>query len=138
MGRISRRADPRRGKIKSRDEPVPQPKADDRPPVFSFEYLQKGWCIADCQPIERSKMLDRIRMLSELSWSELRQQDRHKLGTETLPFHAIKGAKIPAFVTPDVKLLAFRAWEKVAMVGYKDDRVFYVLWIDREFKLYNH
>lgn len=137
-GRIKRRESGGGGVIRPREEPVRQPESEERPPIFSFEYLQKGWCISDCQPVERSKMLERLRMLSSLSWADIRQQGRHKLGTETLARDAITGAQIPAFVTPDVRLIAFRAWDKVAMVGYKAERVFYVLWIDREAKLYKH
>jgi hypothetical protein len=37
-----------------------------------------------------------------------------------------------------VKLLAFRAYDLVAMVGYRKGRIFHVVWIDREFKLYAH
>lgn len=136
-----------RNRIKGRDSSGPQIKArsatvevddsDSKPPVFSFEYLQAGWCVQDCQQEERSKMLDKLRRLSALSWKDIRQQDRHHLGSEIIARNSIKAA-IPSFLTEDVKLLAFRAFDKAAMVGYRSGRVFHVLWIDRTFTLYNH
>ena len=82
-------------------------------------------------------MLDRLRILGKLTWKEIRQEDRHRYGTEIISHNAIKSG-IPHFVTPDIKLIAFRAYDLVAMVGYKSDRVFHVLWIDRLRKLYDH
>lgn len=82
-------------------------------------------------------MLDKLRRLSALSWKDIRQQHRHRLGSEIIDRNSIRAA-IPAFLTEDVKLLAFRAFDKVAMVGYRSGRVFHVLWVDRTFTLYNH
>ncbi|MBF8793477.1 hypothetical protein IRZ70_11745 [Pseudomonas monteilii] len=129
--------DSRGQQIKSRSSPAETDDSDLKPPVFSFEYLQNGWCIQDCQQEERSKMLDKLRRLSSLSWREIRQQDRHGLGTEIIDRNAIKTA-IPNFLTDDVNLLAFRVIEKAPMVGYRKGRVFHVIWIDRTFSLYNH
>ncbi|WP_095967536.1 hypothetical protein [Pseudomonas sp. ACN5] len=134
-------------RIKGRDSKGPQIKArqtnaeaddsDLKPPVFSFEHLQKDWCIQDCQQEERSKMLDKLRRLSSLSWREIRQQDRHGLGTEIIARNSIN-PKIPSFLTDDVNLLAFRVIDKAPMVGYRKGRVFHVIWIDRGFTLYDH
>lgn len=82
-------------------------------------------------------MLDRLRILGKLSWQQIRQEHKHRYGTETISRDSLK-VGIPSFVTPDTRLIAFRAYDLVAMVGYKSDRVFHVLWIDREFKLYDH
>lgn len=82
-------------------------------------------------------MLDRLRILGKLTWKEIRQEHKHRYGTETIDRDSLK-VGIPQFVTEDIRLIAFRAYDLVAMVGYKSERVFYVLWIDREFRLYNH
>lgn len=123
--------------IKARQTSVEVDDSDYKPPVFSFEYLQKDWCIQDCQQEERSKMLDKLRRLSSLSWREIRQQDRHGLGTEVIHRNSIK-PRVPSFLTDDVNLLAFRVIEKAPMVGYRKGRIFYVIWIDRAFALYDH
>jgi hypothetical protein len=75
--------------------------------------------------------------LSQLSWADIRQQDRHKLGYEKISRSSIKAA-IPAHVTEDVELFAFRFCSKARMVGYKRNATFYVLWLDRSFTLYNY
>ena len=136
-----------RKRIKDRDAHSAQIKArqvaadaDDselKPPVFSLEYLQPGWCIEDCQQLERAKMLQRLRQISQRTWRDIRQLHRHGYGTETIAHGSIK-ATLPSFLTEDVRLLAFRAHDLVAMVGYRSGRVFHVIWIDRQFKLYNH
>lgn len=82
-------------------------------------------------------MLDRLRILGKLTWKDIRQQGKHQYGTEIISQDSIKTA-IPQFVTPDTNLIAFRAYEKVAMVGYKSERIFHILWIDRAWKLYDH
>lgn len=82
-------------------------------------------------------MLERLRRISQRTWREIRQLDRHGYGTETIPRNIIK-PNLPSFLTEDVRLLAFRAYDLVAMVGYRSGRIFHVIWIDREFKLYDH
>ncbi|WP_414917060.1 hypothetical protein [Pseudomonas sp. IT-P395] len=123
--------------VTARTSTIEMDSSEARPPVFSFEYLQNGWCIQDCEAVERSKMLERLRILGKMPWRELRKEHRHRYGCETIARNSLK-VGIPAFLTGDVRLLVFRAFERVAMVGYKNHRVFYVVWIDREFKLYKH
>ena len=137
MARIKDRTTRPGGQIKVRDDQYPRDGLEQRPPVFSCEFLQHGWCIQDCERDKRAKMLDRLRILGKLSWKQIRQDDRHRYGTEIIQRSSIK-SPIPSFVTPDTKLIAFRAYGLVAMVGYKSDRVFNVLWIDRARKLYDH
>lgn len=82
-------------------------------------------------------MLDKIRRLSKLSWREIRQSGRHDLGPEKIDQGSIR-APIPQFITDDVRLLVFRAIGKAPMVGYRSGRIFYVIWVDRTFTLYDH
>jgi len=82
-------------------------------------------------------MLERLRQISQRTWRDIKQLDRHGYGTEIIARASIKTA-LPSFLTEDAKLLAFRAYDLVAMVGYRSGRIFYVIWIDREFKLYKH
>jgi hypothetical protein len=73
-------------------------------PGFSLEYLQPGWCIEDCQQLERAKMLQRLRQLSQRTWRDIRQLHRHGYGTETIAHGSIKAA-LPSFLTEDGRLL---------------------------------
>ncbi|MCU0073986.1 hypothetical protein N8H71_20535 [Pseudomonas koreensis] len=137
MAKLKRWESDAAAKVTARTSTTETDTSEARPPVFSFEYLQNGWCIQDCETVERSKMLERLRVLGKMSWRELRKEHRHRYGCETIERSSLK-VGIPAFLTGDVRLLVFRAFERVAMVGYKNQRIFYVVWIDREFKLYKH
>lgn len=76
--------------------------------------------------------------MSRLPWRELRQAPRHGLGYEQIGRDSIR-AGIPATVSEDVNFIAFRFDGKKPMVGFRDaDGVFNILWIDRDFTLYNH
>lgn len=123
--------------IKPRDTSGQLEDSESKPPIFSFEHLQPNWCVQDCQQEERSEMLDKLRRLSSLTWKQIRQENRHGLGTEIIARNSIRAA-IPSFLTEDEKILAFRAFGRAPMVGYKSGRVFHVLWVDRTFTLYNH
>jgi len=106
-------------------------------PKFAFEYLQSSYCISKCEKDDRVALTDALRMLSSLTWAQIASTSKHALGTETLSKRAIHAA-LPACVTDDTRLLAFRFSGKKAMVGYRTQEVFYVLWFDRDFTLYDH
>ncbi|WKM72880.1 hypothetical protein Q2T70_03790 [Klebsiella oxytoca] len=110
---------------------------DSNPPIFSLRYVQKDFCIDCCEKHEKAALADSLFRLSKISWSEIRKAGRHGLGTEKISRSAIK-APIPSHVTEDVEFIAFRFCSKAPMVGYKLGAVFYVLWLDRAFKLYKH
>jgi len=47
-------------------------------------------------------------------------------------------APIPAHVTEDVqRFIAFRFSGRAPMVGYRVQAIFYLLWLDRNFTLYD-
>ena len=72
-----------------------------------------------------------------MTWAQIKTADRMGLGFETIARSSIT-AGIPRHITDDVRLLAFRFFGNAPMVGYRDGRVFFVLWLDRSFTLYNH
>lgn len=76
--------------------------------------------------------------LSQLTWKEIRQLGRHKLGFEH--FYQDDFPKKPKGVpiTQDVRYMVFRYDGKLPMVGYRDNAVYYLLWLDNDFKLYDH
>ena len=113
------------------------PSSDLSCPVFSLEYLQKGYCVKDCNSKDKADFAVQLRQLSELNWRQLRAADRHGLGYEKISKKSIKPGT-PPHITDDVTLIAFRFSGKKPMVGYRDGRTFYVVWLDRDFSLYDH
>lgn len=106
-------------------------------PKFSLEHLTDADCLSKCNRAEKAQFADRLRELSQLTWQQIGQAPRHGQGYETLARTAIR-AGIPSCITDDLKLLAFRCIGKAPMVGFKVHDTFYVVWIDRDFSLYEH
>jgi hypothetical protein len=86
---------------------------------------------------DKASFADTLRKLSKLTWRDISTSHRHGLGYEQIPRHCIH-ASIPSHVTADVQLIAFRFSGKKAMVGYRDNALFRILWLDRDFTVYNH
>ncbi len=107
-------------------------------PVFSLRFLDKDYCLSLCQQQEKAAFADTLHKLSQRTWGDIRQLNRHKVGYEKIARSLIKG-KIPTHLTEDVEhFLAFRFYDMAPMVGYKEGTVFYVIWLDRTFTLYEH
>ena len=58
-------------------------------------------------------------------------------GAEKIPRRAFR-VGIPQTITEDVPLLAFRFSGPKPMVGFRTDAVFNIVWLDRDFSVYNH
>ena len=64
--------------------------------------------------------------------------DRHGLGYEKIAINSIN-VQIRKFITEDQNnLIAFRFNGLKSMVGYRYRNVFYVLWFDHDFSVYDH
>lgn len=107
-------------------------------PVFSFQYLVDGkYSLSACEQREKAALADTLAKLSKLTWAEIVQSPRHGNGHEIIPTNQIQ-ASIPSHITEDVRILAFRFYRNAPMVGYRADRIFYIIWLDRDFSLYDH
>jgi hypothetical protein len=106
-------------------------------PRFSLENLSKSHCLSSCEVPEKAAFADRLHEMSQLTWQQIAQADRHGQGSETIDRDAIK-ASIPSCITEDVTIIAFRCIGMAPMVGYKVHDTFYVVWIDRQYNLYPH
>ena len=111
---------------------------DRLPPKFSLRHVNKKFCITQCSKDEKAAFAVRLRELSQLTWSQLRQAGRHGLGFETIDRSIIKSG-VPSVVTADVNIIAFRFDGKKPMVGFRDrGGTFHIIWFDRDFTLYKH
>lgn len=112
---------------------------DKKPPIFSFHQIGKFYCLESCQPEEKVALIETLHKLSQFTWQELRNSNRHGLGTEKIEHSSIKGCSVPDFIIEqNIPLLAFRFHGKKPMVGYRENQVYHILWLDRDFSLYNH
>lgn len=106
-------------------------------PLFSLKDLQSTFCLSKCTKEEKSAFADKLHRLSQLTWGQIKQCPRHGLGFEKIKRQAIRAA-IPNHITPDIDIIAFRFCNKKAMVGYRKELTFFVVWFDRDFSLYDH
>lgn len=119
----------------------PEPtRPDDHPPAFSFEKMQdkSGSSFNCCQDDDRLHLAKRIFMLSRTPWKTIRAAPSSGFGSEEMPRHRIK-RPIPNSVTEDVTsftCLHFVSTKR--FVGYRVGQIFYVLWIDHDFSVYDH
>ncbi|WP_139411933.1 hypothetical protein [Aeromonas veronii] len=125
-----------RGKISAQNDHV---NYDNNPPIFSLERLQDGdFCLQTLDQEGKASFADAIFRRKDKLWKEIKQMNKHGLGFEKISRKSIT-APIPPFITPDVDhFLAFRYHALRAMVGYRKNDIFYVLWFDSKFTLYSH
>jgi hypothetical protein len=72
-----------------------------------------------------------------MTWLEIKQAPRHGLGAEKIHKGVIR-CPIPARVSEDATLLAIRYNGMHPMIGYRDGRIFHILFMDHTMDLYNH
>lgn len=127
---------PKQGNVVKAKEPL---NYDNLPPIFSLEKLQSGkYCLSSLDQEHKAMFSEAIFRRKSLSWSEIKRQDRHGLGTEKISKSCIK-APIPRFITEDLNdFLVFRYKGLNPMVGYRQREIFFVLWFDHDFSLYDH
>lgn len=114
-----------------------EPTDEKQPPIFCLRWLQKGFSTSDCTTDEKAALAERLVEMSCLTWEQLRQAPRHGQGCEKISRSAIRSG-IPACVTEDVNLIAFRFSGLAPVVGFRARRIFHILWLDRAFTLYKH
>lgn len=139
-------AKPKHAKQKAKKAPflkaiAPDPiNPDDLPPAFSFEKMQdgSGHSFQCCEDDDRLHLAKRIYMLSRMPWKQIRGAPSSGLGSEEMPRHRIKPA-IPSSVTEDVSSFTCLHYVgKKRFVGYRVGQIFYVLWVDHSFAVYDH
>jgi len=137
------------GKKKSFKSPVPNksskftvpdtPNYNNMPPLFSLEKIVgDDYCFSKLDDTDKKQFAESIFKRKNINWKDIYTLNRHKLGVETIPKNKIK-ASLPSFITEDMnEFLVFRFSGKKPMVGYREKNIFYVLWFDKNFTLYEH
>jgi len=106
-------------------------------PTFCLRFVDRSYCISSCNHEDKAAFSDTLVQMSQLTWNELRQAQRHGIGSEKIDRKSIT-RPIPSHITEDVTFLAFRFSGKKSMVGYRMKEMFHIIWFDRDFKLYDH
>ncbi|HEY8938144.1 MAG TPA: hypothetical protein VIM65_23140 [Cyclobacteriaceae bacterium] len=106
-------------------------------PVFCLRHVHKNHHLDDCTDSELASLIMRMHKLSTMTWKDIQMAPRHGMGTEKISQDSIKTG-IPAHITPDVTFYALRFEGKKPFVGYRSGYVFHVVYIDRNFTLYDH
>jgi hypothetical protein len=107
-------------------------------PIFCFKYLHKDHGIGQCDKDEKASLIETLVTLSSKTWTDLQLAPKHGLGSEKIARDSIKSS-IPISITADVTFfLAFRFSGKKPIVGYRNKFVFHIVYIDRDFTVYNH
>ena len=106
-------------------------------PIFCLRFLHKDYHIDKCEKDQKVCLLDQMHKLSTTNWQMLSQSHKHGMGFEKIALDNIKPS-MPSHITPDVTMYAFRFDGKKPFVGYRNSFIFHILYIDRDFTVYNH
>lgn len=101
------------------------------PPAFCLRYVDPSYCITLCDRDDRAAFAARIRKLSQLTWNDIIQADRHGFGREKIATSSLQ-RPIPLHLTEDVTFIALRFSGLKPMVGYQSGRIFHAIWFDRD------
>ncbi len=132
-GRLKSRKPPSQPHVAAR-EPIAR-STNDQPPCFTFCYLAPDFRVSDCEHSDKGAFADRLQELGQLTWGQITQAPRQGMGTETIPQDRIIPA-IPRHITPDIRLLSWRFGRGARIIGYRDEQVFHVVWIDPNHRAY--
>lgn len=135
MARIQAPSGKPAGRIKVGENKQPSP--NQKRPKFSLEHLLKSHCLSNCTKDEKAALADRLHQMSQLTWEQIQQSSRKGQGSETIARTSIN-EKIPSSITEDTNILSFRFFGNAPMVGFRQDEVFFIVWLDRAFDVYDH
>jgi hypothetical protein len=118
---------------------VPQVNSDDLPPVFGMDQMRSPYTVKECHAAGKSKeLLEALWRRSKSSWRELTFGDHTKTGFEPIFQSEVPGSRVVG-MTPDQKLLVLRfAGGACRIVGYRQERIYHIVWVDTKLDLYDH
>ena len=131
MGKIKSPKPDQGKKITPPDEGGP---TDHLHPYFCVSHLARGFCVLDCDTKEQASFARALREIGSRTWNELKQASRKGAGFETIyqmkkevPSHA-KGRR----------MISFRVGGIYRLVGYREQQIFHILWVDPKGDSYSH
>lgn len=107
-------------------------------PIFCLRFQHHTYNINNCTQDEKVSLLEQMNRLSQLTWNDIINTQRHGLGSEKISVNSLKESP-PAFITADVKdLLSLRFQGKKPFLVYRDRFIAHVIFVDNKFKVYGH
>jgi len=106
-----------------------------RYPLFSLQHVVAGFSVSNCERDEKAAFADRLQQLGQMTWEQIQLGSRQGVGTETIGRDSIC-LPIPNHITPEVRILALRIRQKARIIGYRQDEVFHIVWIDPKHRVY--
>ncbi|MDD7984009.1 hypothetical protein PQO01_03465 [Lentisphaera marina] len=110
-------------------------------PKFSLEFnTASGRKISDIKDKkDRVLVLDKFVYLNTLTWKDIKKLPREQ-GFEKIPFSQLKKAgNKPHRFKDETDVVVFRMPSaKGRLIGFIDSEVFYLVWVDTKFDMYNH
>lgn len=125
-------------RIREPDE-VPTSSSNDLHPAFCFKHCQTQFTIDDCDNDAKVRLAEKIYKLSNINWNEIQKSPRHAMGHEIINLNSIR-VPLPVKTPGDRNFLSFRlgGGKKSVFIGYRERKVFYVVWIDPNGEVYSH
>ncbi len=108
-------------------------------PVFCFQYIDSVYGIEKCEKNEKLDILKTLFQLSLQNWRDLLQKSKSQKGFTTIPREQLR-RPAPSHLTDDTSIIKVRFKDAKTLLGYRGDDgvVFHIVWIDRDFTLYDH
>ncbi len=107
-------------------------------PIFSLQHMAmhaKDHCLDTCQKDEKVGFANTLNKLSRMTWAEIKQAHRHGAGYEKIPTLDVP---IHASIPQNTPIIAFRFHGLKPMIGYREDNIFHILFLDHKMKCYKH
>lgn len=112
-------------------------------PIFCLKHLHRDYGVDPCVNCSDKKFLKgfvkKLKLLSDLTWTQIHLSDRHGHGAEKININCIKPS-IPSSITKEVKdfLSFYFAGDKGRIVGYQNSNIFHITYIDIDLSVYDH
>lgn len=112
--------------------------SDIQHPIFCFKNLHKNHSLDQCDNDELVGLIRKLCSLSLMTWQNIQFSAKHATGSEKIARNSIKPS-IPNNITEDVEhFLSIRFLGKKCFIGYRNHFIFHIVYIDRDFTVYNH
>ena len=106
-------------------------------PVFCLHYLNSNYCLTKCDQRERASFADTIRILSQVTWTEIIAK-KIKGFEKILNKKSINKGNLPDIINEDESIIGFHFHGNKSMLGIRRECIFHIIWFDPKFKLYAH